>query len=136
MMQDLFFLQNKSSALFLILDKNTQKLISKPAMTKFLKPFFPYGRCLALILPDIQDFEIIKAVQIFTRPPGLKIEDARYKILLTDPSTSQLILPAHSEMDGDDIAIEFGRYKEKQFTIKIEVSKNMDNDPAQKWNRF
>jgi hypothetical protein len=69
MMGELFTLKNYSSAIYLVLDKNSQKTNSKLAITRFLRPFFPYGRCLGLAPPKIKEYEIIKAVQIFTNPP-------------------------------------------------------------------
>ena len=71
----------------------------------------------------------IRNNQIFTNPPPTNTTDGRFKVLLTNPKTKHLVLPADTELDGDDIAIEPGRYKEKQFTIKTKISINLEKDP-------
>ena len=128
-MDRLFLLKNYSIVVFHIVDTNKQEKTIKTAFTTFLRPFFPFGRCLGVDLPRLEEFESIRAVFILTDPLHTGASDSRFKVLLTNPHTASLILPAHKELEGDGIKIDPMKYTEKQFTIKTEIDINQEEDP-------
>ena len=62
----LFFKNNDSTVVFCVWDANKQMMLRKRANTTFMKPVYPYGWCISVDVPFIDESECVREVMIST----------------------------------------------------------------------
>jgi hypothetical protein len=92
---------------------------------EFMRPFFPYGRCLK-VTPDRKVKDIAYVILEFDRQIGP--DDGRFKIFLTNPSTENHLFSQPSELQGQEIIID-SQFPKNQWTVKTSMNVHEKDDP-------
>ena len=125
-MNNIMLMGNKSQLLkATFLYQKNDKLERRDVQIEFMRPFFPFGRCLKLI-PDKKTKDIAYLLLELNRQIGP--DDGRFKIFLTNPSTETQLFAQPSELQGQEIIID-SQYPKNMHTVKTSIYVHEKDDP-------